>query len=176
MTVTIRQAMPADAPALAALAAATFALACPPGTAPEAIDEFIASTLSEERFGHYLADRQRDIRLAVHDGVAAGYTMLVFGEPSNADAAAAVTARPTVELSKVYVLGDRHGAGIAAPLMAATLDVARARNMVSVWLGVNQQNVRAIRFYEKSGFGVVGAKTFMVGSELHHDHVMLQAL
>lgn len=176
MTVTIRRALPADARALAAVAAATFALACPPGTTQADIDDFIASTLSEERFVHYLADPERDIRLAIHDGVAAGYTMLVFGEPSNTDAAAAVTARPTVELSKVYVLGDRHGAGVAAPLMAATLEVARERQVASVWLGVNQHNSRAIRFYEKSGFSVVGTKTFVVGSELHHDHVMLSVL
>ncbi|MFT2817222.1 N-acetyltransferase family protein [Leifsonia sp. A12D58] len=176
MTVTIRQAQPSDAPELAVLAAATFALACPPGTAPESIAEFIATTLSEERFGQYLVDPTRDIRLAEHDGSAAGYTMLVFGEPVAADVAAAITVRPTVELSKVYVLGDRHGAGIAAPLMAATLDAARERSAHGIWLGVNAQNARAIRFYEKSGFDIVGQKTFMVGPELHHDHVMERSL
>ena len=176
MTVTIRQAQPSDAAELASVAAATFALACPPGTAPESIAEFIASTLSEERFGHYLVDPTRDIRLAEHDGAAAGYTMLVFGEPAAADVAAAISIRPTFELSKVYVLSDRHGVGIAAPLMTATLDAARERGALGIWLGVNAQNARAIRFYEKSGFAIVGKKTFMVGPELHHDHVMERAL
>jgi diamine N-acetyltransferase len=60
--------------------------------------------------------------------------------------------------------------------MAATLDAARSRGAAGVWLGVNQRNARAIRFYEKCGFSVVGAKTFDLGPEVHHDHVMERSL
>jgi GNAT superfamily N-acetyltransferase len=166
----------ADVATLAGLAAATFALACPPGTSPQAIEQFISANLSEECFERYLADPNREIRLALDGDVAAGYTMLVFGEPRDEDVAAAITKRPTVELSKVYVLGRHHGEGIAAPLMESTIEAARARNVAGMWLGVNQRNARAGRFYQKSGFEVVGEKTFMVGPELHHDYVMEQAL
>ncbi|MET1053382.1 MAG: GNAT family N-acetyltransferase, partial [Mycetocola sp.] len=38
------------------------------------------------------------------------------------------------------------------------------------------QNARAVRFYEKSGFAIVGNKTFRLGSSLEHDFVMEQAL
>jgi GNAT superfamily N-acetyltransferase len=168
--------MAADAGALASLAAETFALACPPGADPASIAEFIAAHLSRERFDGYLADPERDIRLAFDDDDPAGYTMLVFGEPHDADAAAVIVHHPTAELSKVYVLGHHHGAGIAAALMAATLDAARTRGAAGVWLGVNQHNARALRFYEKSGFAVVGTKTFQVGQELHDDFVMERAL
>jgi ribosomal protein S18 acetylase RimI-like enzyme len=175
VSVSVRQAGPADAAALAHVAAETFALACPPGTAPASIDEFIVAHLSQERFESYLADPARDIRLAFDDEPA-GYTMLVFGEPRDPGVAAAITHRPTVELSKVYVLGHHHGAGVAAALMSATLAAARARGATGVWLGVSQQNARALRFYEKCGFGVVGTKTFLVGQELNDDFVMEQAL
>ena len=168
--------MPTDAAVLAGLAAGTFALACPPDTTAESIRDYIAANLSEECFVGYLADPARDIRLTLADGLPAGYTMLLFGEPNDTDAAAAITLHPTVELSKVYLLGEYHGVGIAAPLMAETLDVARSRGAVGVWLGVNQHNARAIRFYEKSGFVLVGAKTCMVGPDLQHDHVMERAL
>src|SRR5690554_3638333 len=97
--------------------------------------------------------------------------MLVFGEPADPGIAAAVSGRPTVELSKVYVLPGLHGSGTSATLMAATMDAARARGVASVWLGVNQQNLRANRFYEKSGFGQVGVKKFRVGDEVHDDFV-----
>jgi ribosomal protein S18 acetylase RimI-like enzyme len=55
--------------------------------------------------------------------------------------------------------------------MAATMAAARSRGVASVWLGVNQQNVRANRFYEKSGFAQVGVKKFLVGDEVHDDFV-----
>lgn len=187
MTVTVRPARPDDAARLAALAAATFPLACPPGTAPEAVAEFLATHLSQERFAAYLVDPGRTVLLAEHADdasgdapqappVAAGYTLLVHGEPADPDVAAAVTVRPTIELSKVYVLADHHGSGVSGPLVAATLDAARATGARGVWLGVNQRNARARRFYEKQGFAVVGTKTFRVGPELHHDHVMERAL
>lgn len=176
MTAIIRVAEPADVPELAVVAAATFVLACPPGTQPASISSFIAAHLSPQSFARYLADPARDIRVVVRNGDIVGYTMLVFGEPGAADVAAALTIRPTVELSKVYLLSDHHGAGLAAVLMTATLDAARARGASGVWLGVNDQNFRALRFYEKSGFAVVGAKTFQVGDQVYNDHVMERAL
>lgn len=173
--VSTRTATADDAATLATLAAATFALACPPGTAQEHIDAFIAEHFTLDRFTGYLADPGRALRLLVDDdGTAIGYTMLVFGDPIDPDVLAAVTHRPTAELSKLYVLPASHGAGGARTLMEATLDDARARGVTSVWLGVNQQNARAIRFYGKSGFAVVGTKTFLVGPERHDDFVMEQ--
>jgi ribosomal protein S18 acetylase RimI-like enzyme len=70
------------------------------------------------------------------------------------------------------VLPDAHGSGVAAALMAAVLDHARAAGARSVWLGVNQRNERAQRFYAKQGFAVTGTKTFRLGAHLEADYVM----
>lgn len=174
--VSVRRAGIADAAALHEVAAATFGLACPPGTTQEAIDDFVASTLSAERFVGYLEDPARELLVAEVDGRAVGYTMLVFGEPGDADAAASVTVRPTAELSKFYVLAERHGSGAAAALMDATVEAARARGVAGVWLGVNQFNPRANRFYEKSGFAVAGTKKFLVGGKYEDDFVRERVL
>ena len=162
----IRPATPNDAAALHAVARETFPLACPPGSAPGAIAEFIDEHLSEQRFADYLADPQRALLIA--DDFA-GYAMLVYGEPPDADVAAVIAARPTVELSKLYVLPAQHGAGVAAALVEAAIVSARERGAAGMWLGVNQLNARANAFYEKHGFAVVGEKTFLVGGELHDD-------
>lgn len=176
MTTTIRLAEPADADALGDLAAATFPLACPPGAAPDAIAQFIQSHLSPSRFTDYLADPDRIIVLAERDGFAAGYTMLVGGDPADEDVAGAITIRPTIELSKVYTLQDSHGSGLAQPLLDETMRWAVAAGARGIWLGVNQENGRALRFYQKQRFTIVGPKTFYVGPELHHDYVMERAL
>jgi ribosomal protein S18 acetylase RimI-like enzyme len=174
--VTVRRAGPADAAALHDVAAATFGLACPPGTTARAIEEFVATTLSAERFAGYLEDPARELLVAEVDGRAVGYTMLVFREPTDPDVAASVTVRPTAELSKFYVLAERHGSGTAAALMVATIESARARGVAGVWLGVNQFNPRANRFYEKSGFAVAGTKKFLVGGKYEDDFVRERVL
>ena len=171
MTITVRAAAVTDGALLHELAAATVGLACPPGTPPEDAREFVLTELSVQRFEAYLAEANRAILLAAVDGVAAGYSMLVFEEPTDADVAAVVTARPTVELSKFYVLAESHGTGLSVALMTATVDTARLRDAASIWLGVNQQNGRANRFYEKSGFSLVGTKQFALGDRLEDDFV-----
>lgn len=164
----IRRATPADAAALHELAAETFPLAVPPGTTADDVAAFIAEHLSEERFHGYLADPVREIYVAEASGLI-GYTMLVYGEPTDPDVAAALTARPTVELSKCYARAAHHGAGIAASLVEASIAGARERGAAAMWLGVSQENARANAFYGKQGFAQIGFKTFRVGAELHDD-------
>ena len=176
MTVSVRRASAADSAALAAVAGVIFPLACPPHTTDEAKAAFIAGNLTAGHFDGYLADSGRDLFLAEVDGEPAGYTMLVAGEPKDPDVAAAITLRPTVELSKCYVMPGHHGAGIAVRLMAASLEAARERGAAAVWLGVNQENARAQRFYAKSGFARVGIKRFLVGDRYEDDFVMERPL
>lgn len=167
----IRIAGPSDAAILADVAAATFALACPPGTASDDVADFISKVLSEERFAEYLADPARTL-LVAGNGTPVGYAMMVEGSPADPDVAAAVSVTPAFELSKMYVRPERHRSGAAQALMAASLAVARDAAAAGVWLGVNQLNVRAQKFYRKSGFDVVGTKTFQVGAHRHDDFVM----
>lgn len=167
----IRPARPDEADALHGLAAATFALACPPGTTDEDVADFIAAHLGSASFAEYLADPQRLLLVADDGGELLGYTMLVVADPADPDVARAVRARPTAELSKCYVRPEAHGSGLASALVEATVQEAEQRGAASVWLGVNRQNARANGFYAKSGFERVGTKTFRVGAQLHDDFV-----
>lgn len=177
MTISIRPAAAGDEWALAAVAAVTFPLACPPHTTDEAKAAFIASVLSEERFGEYLADESRRLLIAEDvDGAAIGYTMVVLGEPADEDVRASIRIRPTAELSKCYVLPGHHGEGVAGRLMAASLRAAADAGAEGMWLGVNQENARAQRFYAKNGFERVGVKRFLVGDRYEDDFVLERAL
>lgn len=173
---SVRPASAADAGVLATVAAATFPLACPPHATPESIATFIRTVLSVERFEEYLADPVRDLYVAERDGLVVGYAMLVAGEPADPDVRAALSHEPTVELSKIYVLPQAHGGGVAADLMATALDAARRRGAAGVWLGVNELNDRAQKFYAKSGFTRVGTKRFLVGDRYEDDFVYEQVL
>lgn len=163
-----------ELPGLAAVAAATFPLACPPSATPDDIRAFIDENLSAPRFAEYLADSARDVLLARRDGAILGYAMLIHGVPDDPDVQRAVTRRPAVEVNKMYVAPDSHGAGASTALMSAAIDRARHLGAASVWLGVNQKNERAQRFYAKHGFTVAGTKTFQLGRSTEHDYVMVR--
>ncbi|MFV0251738.1 MAG: tRNA (guanosine(37)-N1)-methyltransferase TrmD [Beutenbergiaceae bacterium] len=170
--VTIRAARPADAPMLAELAADTFPLACPADMAMDDIAQFVAENLSEQRFRSYLKDRSRWLLIARVAGAAVGYSMTVAGEPGDGQVAQAVPLRPTAELSKFYVRPEHHRRGIAASLMAATKAAAIDRGLPGLWLGVNDRNERAKRFYAKHGFTRIGARNFTVGAVRASDDVL----
>jgi ribosomal protein S18 acetylase RimI-like enzyme len=181
----VEQARRADLTELAAVAAATFPLACPRSSTPDNVAAFIAEHLSEQRFADYLGDPERVLLVARDDSAharsansraIAGYAMLIRGVPDDDDVQRAVEGRPAIELSKIYVLPERHGAGAAAALMTAALQRAATLGFSSVWLGVNQKNERAQRFYTKHGFAVSGTKTFRLGAGIENDYVMVRSV
>ncbi|MGE2718519.1 N-acetyltransferase family protein [Mycolicibacterium celeriflavum] len=176
MGIDVTAAVEADLAGLADVAARTFPLACPPAATPDNVAAFIDENLSEIRFRDYLVDPDRVVLVARGDGSITGYAMLIRGVPDDADVQGAVLPRPAVELSKIYVLPDHHGAGVATALMTAAVRKAADLGAAAVWLGVNQQNQRAQRFYAKHGFVVTGTKTFRLGAAVENDFVMVLGL
>jgi ribosomal protein S18 acetylase RimI-like enzyme len=179
MVASVTTAVEADVAELADVAAVTFPLACPPSAHPDDIAAFIDTTLSAGRFAEYLTDPDRAVLVARDDAVGPailGYAMLIAGVPEDPDVQQAVTVTPSVELSKIYVLPDSHGSAVSAALIRAGLGFAAVRGAASVWLGVNQQNQRAQRFYAKNGFTVSGTKIFQLGANVEKDYVMLRAV
>lgn len=180
MTLEVSPAVEADLPGLVDVAARTFPLACPPSASPDDVAAFIAANLSPASFREYLADPDRVVLTARDDAQSdrsiLGYAMLIRGVAADDDVARAVPLRPAVELSKMYVLPTSHGVGVSGALMSAALDHARTSGTTCVWLGVNQENQRAMRFYGKHGFTVSGTKTFQLGDRVEHDYVMVRPL
>jgi GNAT superfamily N-acetyltransferase len=165
-----------DAVELAAVAARTFPLACPPSVALADVAAFIDANLSEVRFAEYLADPQRKIFAADYEGRIIAYAMLISGVSDDPEVQRAVDIRPAAELSKMYVLSAHHGSGVATALMDAALTVAADWHVGCVWLGVNQKNERAQQFYKRCGFTVNGTRSFRLGAHTESDYVMVRLL
>ena len=174
--VRIASASTVDAVELAAVAARTFPLACPPSVALANVALFIDANLSHARFVEYLADPQRRIFTAVHEGRIIGYAMLIGGVSDDPEVQRAVDIRPAAEISKMYVLAAHHGAGVATALMDAALAAAAKWGAGCVWLGVNQKNKRAQQFYRRCGFTVNGTRSFRLGAHTEIDYVMVRPL
>lgn len=161
-TLRITRADSTDLDELAAVAACTFPLACPPSVTAENVAAFVDANLSAARFTEYLTDPDRVVLVARQDDKLVGYAMLVRDDE--------------VELSKMYVLAQQHGAGVSTALMHAALQAGSELGANSIWLGVNQKNQRAQRFYLKHGFAITGTRTFHVGGRREHDYVMTRNL
>jgi ribosomal protein S18 acetylase RimI-like enzyme len=60
--------------------------------------------------------------------------------------------------------------------MTEAINRAGRSGSACMWLGVNQENPRAQRFYAKHGFTVAGTKTFRLGAGLEQDYVLVRPL
>ncbi|KAI5210983.1 acyl-CoA N-acyltransferase [Aureobasidium subglaciale] len=76
-----------------------------------------------------------------------------------------------VELQRIYVHPDYHGTGVVE-LEA----LARKEGFEHMWLGVWEENARALGLYGKLGFKEVGKKKFLVGDQVDTDLVMVKAV
>lgn len=171
--ISVRVADHADADALSHIAGVTFTLACPPHTDQRDIDRHVAAALSPASFRRDVAHPDHTFLMAEAEaGEVVGYAMLVWGEPAPDGPSGA----HPVELRRIYVAADHHGTDAAPALMAQAMHMAGERGHDVMWLGTNQLNERAIRFYEKCGFVITGHKTFTVGESVEDDFVMSRNL
>ena len=75
-----------------------------------------------------------------------------------------------LELQRFYLDPAVHGTGLADRLMQECL--LHAAGVDWLWLGVWENNVRAVRFYARHGFEKFGTHTFRMGAEDQMDWLM----
>jgi ribosomal protein S18 acetylase RimI-like enzyme len=163
----IRRAVASDAVPLAALAERTFRDAFAADNAPEDIDCHCATSYGPAQQLAEILDAGLETWVADDAGRLVAYAQLRSHAPSSL-----VVGVRQAEVARFYVLAEHHGAGLAHRLMDQVLTRAAEVGADVAWLGVWQRNPRAISFYRKWGFEIVGEHTFRVGSDLQLDFVM----
>jgi tRNA (guanine37-N1)-methyltransferase len=126
---------------------------------------FTSQELTAERFRAFVDDASNAILVARVANQLAGFAMI-------ARAAAPHTSCADVELRKFYIDTPFHGTGLANALMKDALALAVERAKTGIWLSVFSRNGRAIAFYQRWGFRIVGAQTFVVGNDHQQDYLM----
>jgi ribosomal protein S18 acetylase RimI-like enzyme len=162
-----------DAQLLSVLGSATF-LDAFAGTLPGAsIIEHCRINHSPEKYRYYLSQPQTRIWVAetVHQQGPVGYSMLTapdlpIDDPRETD----------LELKRIYLLSRFHGSGAGRALMDAAVEGAREQGAKRLYLGVYAGNARALAFYAKEGYRIVGARTFQMGFNVFDDHVLAKSL
>lgn len=78
----------------------------------------------------------------------------------------------TMELEKIYVRQEAYGSGVAGVLMQKAIDESKAAKCQNLFLGVWNENVRALAFYKKWGFEIFSTRTFQLGDTLCNDYLL----
>jgi len=170
-TISIRHATPEDAALLAGIGRTMFHETFAAGNSPEDMAAYLDASFSPAKQAAELAEPGSLFLIAELDGEVAGYARLKEG-PAPAEVAGS---RP-IELVRIYAGRAWQGRGVGAALMQACLDEAGRRGCDAIWLGVWEQNPRALAFYRKWGFIEVGTQTFKLGDDLQTDLLMRRSV
>ena len=77
-----------------------------------------------------------------------------------------------LEIERIYVLKDFHGKKVGQLLFDKAIEIAKEQQVAYVWLGVWEENKRAIHFYTKNGFVEFDQHVFVLGDEAQTDIMM----
>jgi ribosomal protein S18 acetylase RimI-like enzyme len=73
-----------------------------------------------------------------------------------------VNLQPITKMVRLYLLKKFYGLQIGDLLMHKAVEISNAAGEKGIWLNVWKDNARAIRFYQKQGFEIVGEYEFVV--------------
>ncbi len=150
----------------------------------QTFEETFAATNSRENMDHYYARcfNEQVLREEVQHpdswwyfiesgGALAGYLKVNVGQ-----AQTELQEEDGFEVERIYVLKEFHGTGVGAALMEFAIQFGREKGKKYLWLGVHEENVRALRFYEKFGLQAFDDHVFMMGKQPQRDVLMRMEL
>lgn len=174
LTIAVAKRNAETAAQLAAIGRQTFEETFAADNRPEDMAAYLATSFGPEL---QLAELQHpDIvfLLARMQQQVVGYAKLRFGSTLGVEPGKTPDQR--MEIERLYVLEDWIGTGLGASLMRRSIEEARSKACRSVVLGVWEKNERALVFYKRFGFKVIGQHEFRLGDDVQTDLILRKGL
>jgi ribosomal protein S18 acetylase RimI-like enzyme len=166
--IQISKATITDAKQLASLAKASFLPAHGHSASKEDINNYLADNFSEENFINELVNPDNHYHLIYHDTVLAGYSKIMFNTESDC-----IESKNVTYMSRLYLLKEFYGLKLGKALFDVNIDLSKKQGQSGIWLAVWIENNRAINFYSKMGFQIVGKYDFRISAtHTNPNHVM----
>ncbi len=168
--IRIRPAVPGDEIALGVVGSATFLESYSETIPGPDLIEHCRKQHAPEVYKAYITSNDPNYACWLAESTA---TNAPIGYAVTSAVEAPTEGRPgDIELKRIYVFSKYHGTGTGRELMTAALQHAREIGSNRMLLGTYDQNHRAVAFYQRAGFEIVGERKFPVGNQVFNDIVM----
>ncbi|MCI4444144.1 MAG: GNAT family N-acetyltransferase [Lentimicrobium sp.] len=134
---------------------------------PENMENYIRENFNTEQVTLEINNRESAFYLAILDKEIIGYLKLNFG-----NAQTEIFKEKTIEIHRIYVLKAFLGKKIGQLLLDEAVKIAQQTRVDYIWLGVWEENQRALQFYSKNGFITFDKHTFVLGNDIQTDLMM----
>ena len=134
----------------------------------EDISNFISKTYNKEAIKKEFENANIKYHLVYFNDKIAGFSKIELST-SNKD----INDLNITKLDRLYLLKEFYGKNLGAELFEFNIELSKQNNENGIWLAVWKENQKAMNFYIKSGFKIVGEFNFKI-SETHSNpnHIM----
>jgi diamine N-acetyltransferase len=133
----------------------------------ENMKKYLEEGFSLDKLTSELTDKNAEFYFAWHENQIIGYLKLNLG-----NAQTELKDNNALEIERIYVLKAFHGKKVGQMLYEKAIQIAKQAKAAYVWLGVWEENPRAIRFYKKNGFVEFDKHIFKLGDDEQIDIMM----
>jgi len=165
--ITIKKATIHDSKPLQKISKQTFYETFSKGNTKEDMEQYLNTSFSEEKLTAELALSNSAFYFALLDEKVIGYLKV-----NNGSSQTELQDNHALEIERIYVLQAYHGKKVGQLLYEKAMQVAHQNEVDYVWLGVWEENPRAIRFYQKNGFVEFDKHIFKLGDDEQIDIMM----
>lgn len=165
--ITIRKATISDLDTIQNISIQTFTETFAAVNTHENIKNYIQESFNPEQLTSELSNPDSEFHLAVLGNETIGYLKLNFG-----NAQTEIYNGQAMEIHRIYVLKAFHGKNVGQLLIDEAIKIAKQSGADSIWLGVWEENQRALRFYAKNGFQAFDKHVFTLGNDEQTDLLM----
>lgn len=166
--ITIRKATVSDYDLIAELGATTFIQAYQEKVSRDDLNTFVSNTFNKDLLIEELSNSNIHYYLQYFNNKIAGYTKIVLNVPN-----ANISAKNITKLDRLYLLKKYYGQQLGASLFTHICNVTKKLAQQGIWLYVWDENQRAVDFYSKNNFKIVGHHDFKVSeTRSNPNHIM----
>lgn len=133
----------------------------------ENMDKYLEEGFSIEKLTSEVNNGSSEFYFATFENNVIGYLKLNFGQSQTE-----LKDEDALEIERIYVLKEFQGKKVGQILYEKAMEVATQKNAGYVWLGVWEENPRAISFYKKNGFVEFDKHIFKLGDDEQTDIMM----
>lgn len=133
----------------------------------EDMKKYLDENFSTEKLTDELNNKNSEFYFAKLEDTVIGYLKLNFGESQTE-----LKDNKALEIERIYVPKEYHGQSVGQILYEKAIQVAKQKDTDYVWLGVWEENLRALSFYRKNGFVEFDKHIFKLGNDEQTDIMM----
>ncbi len=133
----------------------------------EDMKKYLDENFSTEKLTDELNNQNSEFYFAKLEDTVIGYLKLNFGESQTE-----LKDNKALEIERIYVPKEYHGQSVGQILYEKAIQVAKQKDTDYVWLGVWEENMRALSFYRKNGFVEFDKHIFKLGNDEQTDIMM----